>query len=478
MKKVNKYYLILLEPCCSLCKDLHKNHKLIEINDIEALQKENITIESVKNIFNDIYDEIVSLKNKILKEIKNVDVSYEKALEDIRNGYIKKHEQLVQEENDLIEKLRFEETKYKDMLENLLTEYDNSIKLREKINKGMTKMENEEKKMLKVLSYISKANQTHKDMLDLSQKMMENVNFIYNEEKSDLIFEKYYFNGVPIPKNIEFRITSYSSLKVYWDIENINIKDYDPNDIKYNLQIKTGNENFKTIYIGSKKYCYIINLFENTNYEIRVCLLYRDKLGIWSEIKNVKTPDFKCECNILKENNKKNEFIRTLLQWTDGTELDLIYRGTRDGIKGTTFYEKYDKISPTVTLIQDEKGSIFGGYASKSWIFDKKYFDFEHNIPDSFIFTLENIYNIQPTKFPIKLRTKRHNTNFIDLLSYCNGLGFAPSNDLINGISVLGGGPYEDIIGKGRSIFTGEPNDVYKEIKIKEIEVFKLIQKR
>lgn len=405
-----------------------------------------------------------------------MDDSYEKAMEDIRNGYMKKHEQLMTEEYDLVEKLRFNETKYKDMLENLLTEYDKSIKLSEKINKGMKKMENEEKNVLKVLSYVSKANQAHKDMINLSQKMMESVNFIYQEDKSDLIFEKYYFNGVPIPKNIKFRKESYSSLKVSWDIKDLNIKDFDPNDIKYNLQIKTGNENFKTIYTGKKKYCTIINLIENTNYEIRVCLLYHDTLGIWSEIQNVKIPGFKCECNILKENNKKNDFIRTLLQWTDGKELELIYRGTRDGMKRSAFYEKYDKISPTITLIQDEKGNLFGGYASISWIFDEKYF--EYTIPDSFLFTLDNIYNIQPTLFPIKLGTKKHNfKDIFSSFSELKGLGLVPTEELSNGIRVILVGPYEDILGKGSSIFTGDPNDPYKEIKIKEIEVFKLLKK-
>jgi len=404
-----------------------------------------------------------------------VDDSYEKAMEDIRNGYMKKHDQLMKEECDLIEKLRFKETEYKDKLENLLTEYDKSIKLSEKINKGITKMENEEKNVLKVLSYVSKSNQTHKDMINLSQKMMESVNFVYQDDKSDLIFEKYYFNGVPIPKNIKFRKVSYSSLKVSWDIKDLNIKDFDPNDIKYKLQIKTGNENFKTIYTGEKKYCTIINLIENTNYEIRVCLFYHDTLGIWSEIQNVKIPDFKCECNILKENNKKNEFIRTLLWWTDVKELELIYRGTQDGMKMNAFYEKYDKIRPTITLIQEEKGNIFGGYASISWIFDKKYF--EYTIPDSFLFTLDNIYNIQPTKFPIKMRTKRHNFGDIfSSISELKGFGFVPKDELSNGIRVLLVDPYEDILGKGSSIFTGDPNDPYKEIKIKEIEVFKLLK--
>lgn len=304
-KKVNNINLIFLEPCCSKCKSCHNNHKLIEINDIDALQKENITIDSVKNIFNNIFEEIVALKNKIEKEISNVDNSYQKAMEDIRNGYIKKYNKLIEEENDLIENLRFKETEYKDMLENLLTECNNSIKSSEKISKGIKKVENEKKNVLQVLSYVSKANQTHKDMINLSQKNMESVNFIYKEDNSELKLEKYYFNGFPVPKNIRFKYTSYFSLKVSWDIDDLNIKDFDLNDIKYNLQIKTGNENFKTIYTENKRYCSIINLIENTNYEIRVNLAYHDTLGIWSETKIIKTPDFRLECNILNENSKK-----------------------------------------------------------------------------------------------------------------------------------------------------------------------------
>ena len=145
-------------------------------------------------------------------------------------------------------------------------------------------------------------------------------------------------------------------------------------------------------------------------------------------------------------------------------------------MKRSAFYEKYDKISPTITLIQDEKGNLFGGYASISWIFDKKYF--EYTIPDSFLFTLDNIYNIQPTLFPIKLGTKKHNfKDIFSSFSELKGLGLVPTEELSNGIRVILVGPYEDILGKGSSIFTGDPNDPYKEIKIKEIEVFKLLKK-
>lgn len=131
---------------------------------------------------------------------------------------------------------------------------------------------------------------------------------------------------------------------------------------------------------------------------------------------------------------------------------------------------------PTITLIQSKKGKIFGGYASTSWIFDQKYY--EYIIPDSFLLTLENIYDIQPTKFPKKIITKKN--NFDDSISFSSlyglRIGFDPKEEVINGVHAISVGPYEDILGKGSSIFTGEPNSRAGEIEIKEIKVFKLLK--
>ena len=61
-KVIKKYnnFLYLIEICCALCyyKNLHNNHKLIELSDIESLKKENITIESSMNEFNEISTKI------------------------------------------------------------------------------------------------------------------------------------------------------------------------------------------------------------------------------------------------------------------------------------------------------------------------------------------------------------------------------------------------------------------------------------
>ena len=52
--------------CCALCyyENLHKEHKLIKLSDIESLSKENITIESVAKDFNQISQMVIELKIK------------------------------------------------------------------------------------------------------------------------------------------------------------------------------------------------------------------------------------------------------------------------------------------------------------------------------------------------------------------------------------------------------------------------------
>ena len=83
MKKVSKDYKILiiklLEMCCSLChfENHHKTHRLIQLSDIESLSKENITLESVTNDFNQISQMVIDLKNKIENEINKINELYD-----------------------------------------------------------------------------------------------------------------------------------------------------------------------------------------------------------------------------------------------------------------------------------------------------------------------------------------------------------------------------------------------------------------
>ena len=450
---------------------MHWDHKLIRLSDIESLKKENITIDSVTKDFNEISEKTINLKNKIENEINKINELYEKILNDLTQSFLIKHEKLIKEENDLKENLQNEVTKIKEKLENYLSESNNEIKISERIKKGIQKMENEENNMIKLLSYVSKINKTQKNMNKLFQNLMKNIKINYEKDKNNIKYEEYYFNGLFIPKNIEFKDVTTSSLNIKWQIDNINIINIDKNKIKYRVEMRKENEKFKSIYEGNNTNYLVNNLIKNTNYEFRICSIYNDLNGEWTEIQKIKTLNYFIDSIILKESKRENEFIEKIIEWTGYNKFELLFRGTRDGMTGTVYHNKCNNQSPTILLYKNENGYINGGYTSFPWSSDDSY----HSAPDSFLFTLTNIYNINPTKFPSK-------NDQYEVYHYSNhgpafgsGIDLGICNDMLN----KGGWSYfpytyQDSSGKGRSIFTGKDNNNDTEFKIKEIEIFKL----
>jgi len=213
----------------------------------------------------------------------------------------------------------------------------------------------------------------------------------------------------------------------------------------------------------------INNLDSNTNYEIRICSVYNDINSIWSEIKKVKT---NIDSLILKESNRVDEFIRKIYEWSGYNNMKLLYRGTRDGMTNTNFHNKCNNQGPTISLFKNDKGNIFGGYTSTDWTSYSNY----KSAPDSFIFTLTNIHGTEPTKFP------NSNTNYSIYNDSNNGPTFGNGYDIYtlysNNNSSGSGFPngYQDILGKGKSIFTGDLNNNNGNINLKEIEVFKIFK--
>ena len=393
-----------------------------------------------------------------------------------------KHEKLTKEENDLKEKLQNEVTKVKEQLENFLSKSNNYIKLSEKIDKGIKFLEKENKEvknMIKVLSYISKINKTQKDMQILFQELMKNIKITFQKDNNNINYEEYYFNGIPQPKNIELYDIKDDNVNIKWRIDDLNILEMDRKQIKYIVEVRKENKKFIKKYEGKENFCKIDNLKENRNYEFRICTLYNDLIGNWSEIKKIKTMGKVDESIILLESTKKNEFIKKLLEWSGYKMMKLLYRGTRDGALGTNFHEKCDNQGPTITLCKHEEGYIFGGYSFNSWKNDDKYC----SSPNSFLFSLTNVFGTEPIKFPLK----DNNSNAI-YNGHANGPTFENGYDLHiqnnfidNYAQFYFPFAYQDTLGKGRAVFTGNINDKdlsggYKNCKIKEVEVFKLLK--
>ena len=441
------------------------------MEDEENLKKENITIDDSTKEFDNNIQKLNNLKKSIEYEMTEIDKAYDKVNNETSKAFELKRDKLKKEEDDLKEKLKTEVTKIKEKLEISLTHVNNLSKMSEKIVKGIKSLENEEKNMIKTLSYVSKINKNQKEMKDLFQELMKNLKITFIEDQNTIKYEEYYFNGIPIPKDIEFKEIESTSFKVCWKIDDIITKNFDKNELKYRIEIRKENSNDKYIQYNSENNTnYLINNLEKmTNYEVRICSIYKDVTGNWTQLFKIKTS---IDSVILNESEKKKEFLNKLCEWSGYNKMELLYRGTRDGSESNIFHNKCDNQGPTICLIKNDKDNIFGGYASISWNSSGGY----KSANDSFLFTLTNIHNTNPIKFP--------NTN--SSYSVYHGSDYGPifggghdlciySNFLNNNSSYASfGHSYQDTSGKGRSIFTGDANNNNNKIKIKELEVFKL----
>ena len=108
-------------------------------------------------------------------------------MDNLTKSFLKKHEQLLKEENELKEKLQIAVTKSKESLENYLSTSINDIKLSERLKKGIEKMKDKEENIIKIISYVSKANQTQNQMINLTKQLMQNIKFNFDENKNEKI---------------------------------------------------------------------------------------------------------------------------------------------------------------------------------------------------------------------------------------------------------------------------------------------------
>ena len=286
-------------------------------------------------------------------------IEIDKAFEKVDNELVKSFEMKR-------EKLKTEVTKVKSKFEKHLSSINNLIKTWDKITKGIKSLEKEEKNMLKTLSYVSKINKNQKEMRNLLSQLMINLKLSYKEEESKINYEEYGFSGIFTPKNIEFKEVGMNSFKVFWKIDDINILNVDKKEIKYRIEIRKENlkDKFKLIYEGKELNYLVDNLNNNTNYDLRICSVYKDIKSNWTEVYKVKTKNF--DSVILNEVEKGEEYLQKLKEWTGNKKMELIYRGTRDGSDANTFHNKCNGQGPTIILCKNEKNNIFGAYTSIS----------------------------------------------------------------------------------------------------------------
>ena len=79
---------------------------------------------------------------------------------------------------------------------------------------------------------------------------------------------------------------------------------------------------------------------------------------------------------------KKHE-LAALFEISFSLSAELIYRGSRDGFDARAFHIKCDNVPHTITIIESNFNSVFGGYTSAKWTSDGTFI----NDPDAYLFS-------------------------------------------------------------------------------------------
>jgi hypothetical protein len=154
----------------------------------------------------------------------------------------------------------------------------------------------------------------------------------------------------------------------------------------------------------------------------------------------------------------------------------LLWRGSRDGFGVRAFHGRCDGHAPTLTLIQDTAGNIFGGFTPVEWDSRKRNekcgradncYKADPSLK-SFLFTLKNPHNLRARKFALKAKKK----DKAILCNYWRSPCFRDMNvncDCPDSCSSLGKTYANDTDLDGSTVLTGS-----HEFTVKEIEVFEI----
>jgi hypothetical protein len=113
--------------------------------------------------------------------------------------------------------------------------------------------------------------------------------------------------------------------------------------------------------------------------------------------------DFLPNCEVLRGvSGEKLEQLDNLLK-TATPDFDaraaaaaLLFRSTRDGANAAAFHERCDAKGPTLVLIKDTDGNVFGGYTQKDWGSKWKYV----SDPAAFLISVVSPHGTRPVLFP------------------------------------------------------------------------------
>ena len=307
---------------------------------------------------------IKTLKRKIEEEIVKINNTQKNIEEEIELSFKKRHEKLIEEEQKLKLELNIKINEIKGELEEYLRKSNTIISSGENIHKAVENYQNLNNE-IKTLCYISELNKSEETIKDFLKERIKNLNISINFDSS-LNYENYYFNGIPIPKDVKVE-REEDKIFVSWDIDDSLIKNIDMNNMKFSVIIK--GSLFDSIYETKDKYIYINKYFSNKEYEIKVRTSIAGCQSDWSDLKKIKF-DRKEGLNPFENNEIINGNQKDIIPNSDDKNEGLINRNNNNQRQKIAFVKANDNYQ----IIS---------------IFDNE------NIPEKSIFENNNLFEIK-----------------------------------------------------------------------------------
>lgn len=172
----------------------------------------------------------------------------------------------------------------------------------------------------------------------------------------------------------------------------------------------------------------------------------------------------------------KPEELQALEQMIGGNfRFILLYKISRDGCNAWTFHTKCDSQGPTITVIYNTKGTVYGGYTSQSWLgagaefgaYDEK----------AFLFQVRYDGKSVNKKFPIKADRYANATSCQHSFGPVFGRGepampfFTGKVNASNGVFTLTGGKISNVYDMKSTDIAAFTNNT---VDVNDLEVYKV----
>lgn len=221
----------------------------------------------------------------------------------------------------------------------------------------------------------------------------------------------------------------------------------------------------------------ISNLKSNTLYEFRIHDMFQKAKSAYSPALLVKTLNISSPpMHSIILRGIDPQITHSLYGWCESSTFRLLYRGSRDGFTSVAFHSKCDFTKyPTLTVIANFSGSVFGGFATAPWGSSSG----PICAPGSFLFSLKSVYETEPAMFPVieKECAIQGKSEYGPVFGRGPDLCVIPPfNTHFFSYSGLESSrhSYKDTLGLGPVVFADAGRE--SSFKVKEIEVFEVIK--